>query len=412
MAGKAKWTFMVFMAGDNNLSDAGQADLAEMRRVGSSEDVHVVAEFDNAGVCGTNRYYIKSGGRGELVTALSETDSGDPKTLIDFIVWTAKNYPAERYALILWNHGGGWEPSEIDRVARSIRPKDYSVREASQRSSSPMGRLLFRTSIERTFKLRSPRKRAICSDDGSGHSLDTVELGNVLAQARKVLGRPVDILGLDACLMSNFEVAYQTQSYARYLVASEESEPSDGWPYDRVLRRVVESPHLPAADLVGYIVSDYVKSYAGRKYSGPVTLSALDLSMIPRLTGPLDRLADDLVAHMPRASREVFGAQKDSARFWHNTLWDISSFCEELEKRTSSRAVRKAARNVCAAVQPGIGNLVISALHAGKEFERCGGLSIYLIPPLTAISCYYKNLNFAKHHQWLPMLEAYHSNPF
>ena len=31
----SKWTFMVYMAGDNNLSSAGEEDLREMRRVGS-----------------------------------------------------------------------------------------------------------------------------------------------------------------------------------------------------------------------------------------------------------------------------------------------------------------------------------------------------------------------------------------
>lgn len=411
MAAQAKWTIMVYMAGDNNLSDAGEMDLAEMRRVGSSKDVHVVAEFDRAGDRGTNRYHIKHDGRGEDVVSLGECDSGDPKVLIDFVTWTAKKYPAERYALILWNHGGGWEPSEIDRVARSQRPKDYSIREASQRSSSQMGRLLFRTSIERIFKNRSPRKRAICSDDGSGHSLDTIELGNVLAEARKILGQPLDILGLDACLMSNLEVAYQAQGNAKYIVASEESEPNDGWPYDKVLRRVVDAPHLSTAELAAHIVSTYVKFYVDKKYSGPVTQSALDLSKIPLLTGPLDKLADDIVAHMPKASREVFSAQHDSVRFWYNTLWDVSNFCGELEKKTSNTAVRKAARNVCAALQPGPGQLVVAASHAGAAVERCGGVSIYLVPQLISISDYYKELKFTKRHRWLPMLKAYHKYP-
>jgi hypothetical protein len=411
MAEKAKWTIMVYMAGDNNLSDAGEIDLAEMRRVGSSGDVHVVAEFDNAGDRGTNRYYIKSGSRGEQVISLGETDSGDPKVLVDFITWAAGNYRAERYALILWNHGGGWEPAEIDRVARPIRPRDYSIREASHRSSSSLGRMLFRTGIERIFKHRSPRKRAICSDDGSGHSLDTVELGNVLAKARKVLDQPLDILGLDACLMSNFEVAYQSQGYVRYLVASEESEPDNGWPYDRVLRRVVDSPQIDTDNLAEQIVTDYVKSYADRKYSVPVTQSALDLSKIEQLTGPLDKLADTLIARMPKVSREIFSAQRDSARFWNNTLWDISSFCEALENRTSSKAVRMAAQDVRAAAKPGAGQLVVAESHAEKTANRYGGVSIYLMPPLTPISEYYKDLKFAKQHRWLPMLKAYHSHP-
>lgn len=59
-------------------------------------------------------------------------------------------------------------------------------------------------------------------DDGTGHSLDTIELGKVLAKATVVLGQPIDLLGMDACLMSSLEVAYQVQPYVHCLVGSEE----------------------------------------------------------------------------------------------------------------------------------------------------------------------------------------------
>ena len=54
MSPSAKWTFMVYMAGDNNLSSAGDVDLTEMRRVGSTADVNLLVEFDNAGNRGTH----------------------------------------------------------------------------------------------------------------------------------------------------------------------------------------------------------------------------------------------------------------------------------------------------------------------------------------------------------------------
>jgi hypothetical protein len=55
MMALAKWAYLVYLAGDNDLSDAGEADLAEMRRVGSTADVHLVAQFDHAGGQGTRR---------------------------------------------------------------------------------------------------------------------------------------------------------------------------------------------------------------------------------------------------------------------------------------------------------------------------------------------------------------------
>ena len=44
MEKKAKWTFMVYLAGDNDLSTAGEKDIGEMRSVGSSPDVNVIAK--------------------------------------------------------------------------------------------------------------------------------------------------------------------------------------------------------------------------------------------------------------------------------------------------------------------------------------------------------------------------------
>jgi hypothetical protein len=410
MEKQAKWTFMVYLAGDNNLSDAGDKDLGEMRAVGSSADVNVVAEFDNAGERGTARYRVRRDGEGEEIVSLGETDSGSPDVLLDFIGWATESYPAERYGLVLWNHGGGWEPSEMDRIAGEVGSRNYNVREASQRSSSPLGKVFFRPTLQTIFTLTSPHVRAICCDDGSGHSLDTVELGKVLAQAKDRLGRPLDLLGMDACLMSNFEVAYQARPYVNYVVASEESEPGDGWPYDVVLRKLVEKPELATADLAAHIVDAYIKSYAERDYPGPLTQAALDLSKMDGVAAALDALAGALIAHMPAAAKEIWSAQRQSARFWHNTLWDIAHFCEELEGLTDDDAVRQAAGDVRANLSAGAGNFVVAESHYGDTVECCGGVTIYLMPPLTDISRYYDDLAYAQDHkQWPAMMRAYHA---
>lgn len=404
----AEWTVMVYLAGDNNLSTAGDKDLQEMRSVGSTDAVNVVAEFDNAGDRGTRRYHIQPGGEGETIVSLGETDSGDPEVLLDFVAWAAEHYPARRYGLILWNHGGGWEPAEMDRIARSVNARNYTPREVTERSATPLARAFFRTTLETIFNLPLPMDRAICSDDGSGHSLDTIELGRVLAQAADLLGQPIDLLGMDACLMSNLEVAYQVRPYARYLVASEESEPNDGWPYDAVLRQLVTDPEMDTPDLAAQIVDAYIASYVDRGYLGPVTQSAFDLSRVEELAAPLDDLADALVSHMPDAAQEIWTAQRGSVRFWHNTLWDVAHFCQVLEDGTEDEAVGAAARAVCAALTPGRERFVIAESHRGAKVESCGGVTVYLLPPLDDLSRYYTELDFAREHRWLTMLEAYH----
>lgn len=398
---------MVYMAGDNTLSSAGDVDLKEMRKVGSTTDVNIVAQFDNAGNRGTRRYLIHKGGENELTVKLNETDCGSPDVLGDFISWAALTYPAERYALILWSHGNGWQPTELDRIAMAVKSPHYNSRELARRSSSSSGKIFFRTTWKQVFRLPSPAVRAICVDDGSGHSLDTIELGKVLKAAKKVLGQPIDLLGMDACLMSNLEVAYQAKPYVRYIVASEESEPADGWPYDKVLRKLVDFPDLTTAILAKHIVDSYIKSYKDIDFPDPVTQAALDLSRIDNVTEPLNGLANLLIGKMKNLKTKIRDAQFESAHFYDNTLWDIADFSEQLAKRSRDKDLGQAVKDLNRALKPDPAGFIISENHFGVTVDRCKGLSIYL-PMLTVVSKSYSELKFAKQHRWAEMLKTYH----
>lgn len=408
---------MVYMAGDNNLSSAGDADLVEMRRVGSTDRVSVVTEFDSAGSHGTRRFHVERDGHGEQSTSIGETDSGDPQVLIDFVDWATTTYPAKRYALVLWNHGGGWEPLEVDRIARSVNSPGYTERELSDRMGSRVGRAMFRTTLERIFALDSPRERAICSDDGSGHSLDTIELGRVLRTVTDRLGRRLDLLGCDACLMSNLEVAYESRPYARYMVASEENEPNQGWPYDRILDALTENPDMSAAELGRHIVTSYIAWYGDIEHPGPVTQCAVDLDRMDELTGPLDELAAAIAGGLPALAGDLWRAQRGAARFWNNTLWDLKHFAELLGGGDTNGGAPDASPDLTApvaavieALAPGDDRFVLEEGHAGESVARCGGVTAYLPPPITPISRFYADLAFAREREWNSMLEAYHAS--
>jgi len=400
---------MVYMAGDNDLSAAGDADLEEMRQVGSTEQVNVLVEFDNAGDQGTRRMRIGKNGEGESVDSLDETDSGDPDVLSSFISWAAENYPAERYALILWNHGGGWEPAEVDRIARKVKSPGYNGRELTERSSSSLGRVMFRTSLEKVFKLSGPAERAICSDDGSGHSLDTIELGNVIAKGAEAIGQRFDLLGMDACLMSNLEVAYQVREHVRYVVASEENEPGEGWPYERILGRLVADPGIASADFASQIVHDYIDWYKEVDFGDMVTQAAMDLDKLSQLTGPLDDFSGRLTSAMVSVDSYIWKAQRNSTRFWQNTLWDLGHFCAEFERVCTHDVIRQSAAAVFAALEPGVGRFMVAEAHHGEKVKHCHGVTIYMPPPITEVSQFYRELDFTENHTWAEMLAAYHA---
>mgnify|MGYP001567417954 FL=1 len=145
---KKKWTIMTYMAGDNNLDVNGVIDLKEMKKTGSTPDVNVVVQFDRAGEgLQTKRYYLQKGTslNTDAVQSIDETNTGSPDSLIDFINWGIINYPADHYLLILWNHGQGWDDTDIYAGERGVR----------ERLTRP-GRVrhaFFRTSVEKAAKL-------------------------------------------------------------------------------------------------------------------------------------------------------------------------------------------------------------------------------------------------------------------
>lgn len=408
MASVAKWTFMVYMGGDNRLSDAAEKDLAEMRSIGSTDEVSIVAQVERLGdACETKRFLVLRDGRGEYAEIQGETDSGDPRVLRDFLQWTKANYPAERYALVAWNCGAVWEPSELDTIALEAGVRDYGPREAMERVASPLGKALLRPTVKTILSLEAVAERAICSDNASTFALDTLEFGRILHEATRVFGQPLDLLGLDAFLSSNLELAYQLREDVRYMVASEdENVPFDGWPYDAVLGMLVDRPGIATADFAAHIVDAYFESYRDGSYN--LTLAALALRRLEQLVDPLDGLAEALIARMPDAAMELWAAQRRSASFYYKSLWDIAHFCQALETTSAHDHVRRAAEAVRAALQPGSKGFVSAEAHRGAKVERCGGVSIYL-PPLVQVSRFYEELDYARDHRWLPMLEGYHT---
>jgi len=120
---KKPWTVLVYLAGDNNLDSSGAADLLEMKRVGSTAGVNVVAEFDSASGRGAKRYVLRKGGplAADVVASLGRLNTGDPQCLLDFVRWGVTRFPAERYALVLWNHGQGWDDSDVYAAERHRR---------------------------------------------------------------------------------------------------------------------------------------------------------------------------------------------------------------------------------------------------------------------------------------------------
>src|SRR4051794_24157121 len=385
----AKWTFMVYVAGYNNLSTFAGLDLAEMRKVGSGADLKLAVFVKRLEDKAAHRILVAKDGQGEEREDLGgDVDSGSPQTLLDFIRWAHEQAPADRYALVIWNHGSGWDPLDFDELYTHVKGAGITPRELGVRAASQLGRSLFTPTLETALTLPTAGQRAIASDDGTGHSLDTLELGEVLAAARKELGRPLDLLGMDACLMSCLEVSFQCTDAVRTVVSSEALEPGDGWPYDKILADVRSNPGMDGAALGRVVVRRYVESYKSREDQWPVTMCAVHNSGLEAFADALDAFTTELrraIKGDDVDATRLLRAHARSARF-EGDLVDLRSLCEHVRAQPFAGTVKTAAKKVLDALAPGRDYVVANANHG---LQHCGGVTAYMPAPTDEISPYY-----------------------
>jgi hypothetical protein len=264
------WTIMAYVAGDNNLEFEAVSDVMEMEVYGSQNGVNIIALVDTHTLFeGTHWYYI---GEGEThfdweanetycdceqilgsECAADELNMGDPATLQNFIEVSVAYAPADRYMLVLWDHGGGWYGVCWD---------ESSIREEDNRTDR----------------------------------LTVHEVGTAIKAAEDSTGIHLDVIGFDACLMAMMEVVYECRDLADYMVASVTGIPFDGWAYDLFLDDLVANPSMSVTELCNHIVDGYVEYYsfcAGSGLGGwtGVTLSVIDLSLADDLADAVDALS-------------------------------------------------------------------------------------------------------------------------
>jgi hypothetical protein len=233
-----KWTVMIYLDADNDLSSWSILDLNEMKEVGSTKNVTVIVQHDTHGET-TKRYKVEKGSL-TLLEDMGELDMSDGATLQNFVSDSVSAYPADHYALILWDHGQGWKGASRTAVNKSIF-NDY--------------------------------------DNGNYNSFrSNYYVAIALADAQLKSGVKLDILGIDACEMSVIEAAYEFRNAADIFVTSQEVVSLYGWDYQDLLTRLVNNPRMTPVELSKAMVESFKNYYANSSYTNQ-TIAALALNM-------------------------------------------------------------------------------------------------------------------------------------
>lgn len=256
--GKDEVTVMFYMIGTDLQSQYGMAikDIYELLEGMDGNNINVVLQtggcknwhdrtFSNSVV---ERWYITSEPLTRLKNA-GKVSMTDPKTLTDFIEYSADNFPANRYVLILWDHGGGSEAGF-----------GYDENYPNSGSLSP--------------------------------DLLAKALGDVNVKGNNI---KFDFIGFDACLMANVETAIALEPYADYLVASEETEPGEGWFHTNWINMLENNTSTPTLDIGKTIIDDYISNTKKSDSSAQMTLSITDLGeLVYNINQPLQNFSKSM----------------------------------------------------------------------------------------------------------------------
>lgn len=271
----ADWTILVYMGADNNLEPNLVNDLDEFEVAGGSDSsIRVLAlldrsgEFDrsNGNWTATRLFEVaadrtRDQGRAfpatvdsDAIVDLGELDTSHGPILADFLVWGIQSYPAQRYAIILNDHGGAW----------------YGT----------------------------------VGDDTSGHGLLTIpEMSQAFTAAQQATGiQRFNLLLNDSCLMSNVEQYSEMAKFFDYAIGSPEITMAAGFDMTVFLQTLRNNPDIDMAQLTQIVADDYL---ADMRRDTPdmqpvLTATGTDLRNFQIVTDAVNAFAEIVIANPQR----------------------------------------------------------------------------------------------------------------
>jgi hypothetical protein len=369
------WTFLVYMAAANDLSQYALLDLEEMVQAGSNENINVIV-YLTLHEEGQQKYsaklYIENGSIVQIGDRMVR-DSGDVATLQEALQWACIDYPSDHIAVVLWNHGSG----PLNRSAMM-------------------------------------QAKGVCYDFDTDNYLTDRDCLQAFSWAKNSLrgGQKFDVIAFDASFLGSIEMAYALSACADYMVASEEEVPADGYEYAYVLRQCA-TQNFDSLSFAQLMVRAYQQEYTGES---DYTLSAIDLNL-------LQPLADNCSAVAQILTTQLTGKNKADARtalkkcintnlcpsFDQGIYIDVCQFYKNVLKYIDGLKLSNSVINQFKQlVNNGLRLLthVVKANVTSARHAKAGGLSIYF-SRFTLDPSYYGLYWTECNPNWLNLLEAF-----
>jgi len=390
IGGQDRWTWMLYMLEDATGLD-GDKDINEWEVAGSVPgEVNYLVLWDANNDSRDGIWYIKKDANGYNRTLVSEKvssflgidpDMSSKETLKQFIMWVKDNYPAQHYGLTVWDHGDG----------------------------------IFK-------KSNSTDNKAI--DKGFVGTMKLWEMSSSVEQFVQAVGKKIDIVGFDVCLLGQIETAYQFKDLAKYILASEKTEPGDGWDYYNGFTPLSGNSALSSDSIAKRICKTYTDAYApgGWSYQASSTQAVVSIDSLNTILMPkLNVFADSLIKYVADYKSQFKAAKNSSYAAPGQTQpldnpdhRDLGHFAKLLIANNElPQGLKQAAQNMLDAYQ----NTVIYHTYTGGENANATGMKIWMPEEImdegTATNYYTKPTTFLKFGEtrWVNYLKAFQTPP-
>ena len=265
------WTVFIYGHADHNLSASLVNDMAEMSKARLSDNFQLVvmADWDSSQMSaegdnypsGTEWYRVAGNGKPpELLESEGEQNLDDPAVLQASIEKAFTKFPADRYGLILWDHGGAWEGGY---------GSDSQNGTAEAPTAMPVPQLA----------------RAV------KNGLDKVGLDGK---------RPLEFFAFDTCLMGGVEVVSELENLADVYIANAEIDYGDGWDYEKTMTFLAEHSTISPRDFAAKEVELWNAHHADATTSDKLLRShvAIDLTKLGGFRDAYRVMADAVLEEM------------------------------------------------------------------------------------------------------------------
>ncbi|MBO4856834.1 MAG: Ig-like domain-containing protein [Bacilli bacterium] len=338
------YTILLYLCGADLESENGQAttDIAEILSVSCPSNVNFViqtggaAAWKNYNISATNigRYHVNNK---SLVqdASLDQASMGDYETFRDFLEWGMVTYPAQKYGVIMWNHGGAMQ--------------------------------------------------GVCYDENfNDDSLYNSEVYWGVNDARILAGvsEKLEFIAYDVCLMAVQDVAEFNSHNFNYMIASQESESGTGYDYDGWLPTLYNNPaNVNTVTLLTKIADTFMAEQGTRNNQ---TQAVYDLSKMSAYLTAFESLASKLTTVITSSSvwtrfkNVCNSAQRYGAQTYQGTtyylfdVFDVSTFITKMQSNTTFK-------NQCSSqlttLKTALTNLVVYEKHGSQTSG--GGLCFF-----------------------------------